>query len=110
MANSFFNYYRDDIYRYCGYDNGPLNLERIKVKKPKLFIEYLSGMFRSGMFGDCSYEELAGFIHMIFRTGFEETYVCSLLKGAHEDYQHIHASVKKEMQLEPERKNGIFNY
>ncbi|MBC8620188.1 hypothetical protein H8788_20835 [Parabacteroides faecis] len=109
LARSFFKQYREVIYSYCHYDTGPLDLERIRVKEPKLFIEYLSGMVRSGMFGDCSYEELADYIYMIFQTDFEKSYICSILKNAHEDYLHIHDQIRREMKLEPKRKNGIFN-
>lgn len=109
LARSFFGYYREVIYEYCDYDTGPLNLERIRVEEPKLFIEYFSGMIRCGMFGDCSYEELADAIDKIFRTNFEKSYICSILKNAHEDYQHIHKQVRQEMKREPERKNGNFN-
>lgn len=105
----FFKHYREEILRYCGYDTGPLNLERIRVTESKLFIEYLSGMFRNGMFEECSYEELAEFIHLVFNTGHEPTTICNLLKAAHEDYQHIHSEIKTEMKKEPERKNGFLN-
>lgn len=49
LAKSFFKNYREMILLYCGYDIGPANLERIRVMEPKLFIEYMSGMFRNGM-------------------------------------------------------------
>lgn len=104
LAESFFEYYRESIFRYCGYDTGPLNLERIRVKEPKLFIEYMSGMYRYGMFENCSYEELAEFIHMVFQTGHEKNHVCNMLKEAHEEYQHIHEAIKREIKKEIQKR------
>lgn len=72
LAKSFFTNYREKILHHCGYDAGPANLERIRIVEPKLFIEYMSGMFRYGMFEECSYEELAGFINLVFNTGYEQ--------------------------------------
>lgn len=109
LAKSFFTNYREKILKYCGYDIGPANLERIRIVEPKLFIEYMSGMFRYGMFEECSYEELAGFINLVFNTGYEQTYICNLLKAAHEDYQHIHDGIKMEIKLEPARRDGVLS-
>lgn len=107
LAKSFFTNYREMILLYCGYDIGPANLERIRVMEPKLFIEYMSGMFRNGMFEESSYEELAEFINLVFDTGYEQSSVCNLLKVTHEDYQHIHDGIRMEIKREPARREGI---
>lgn len=98
LAKSFFQQFRKTILGYCGYDTGPLNIERIKVNHPHLFIEYLAGMLRGEMFDDCSYEKLAKFINMIFQTNYSESYICNLLKAGNEDFSHIHGAIKHEIK------------
>ncbi|WP_293707166.1 hypothetical protein [uncultured Parabacteroides sp.] len=109
LAKSFFNHYREKILEHCGYDIGPSNLERIRVKESKLFIEYMSGMFRNEMFEECSYEELARLINLVFNTGYEQSYICNLLKAANEDYQQIHDGIRMEIKREAAGRDGFLN-
>ena len=68
LGERFLKENRIGILHDCGFDTGRLPMERIRVKSPDLFLAYIAAMARCGML-DCSLEELADYIDLIFDTG-----------------------------------------
>ena len=99
LGERFLKENRIGILHDCGFDTGRLPMERIRVKSPDLFLAYIAAMARCGML-DCSLEELADYIDLIFDTGYEVVTIYNHLKAAQNTFWEIDQAVEKSKKKE----------
>lgn len=83
LCERFFEYYRSDILRYCGYTCGPDIGDPIVVKNQPVFINRMAEMKKAGVFGKCSNQILSGKLCLVFNTGYKPTTLANMLQDSH---------------------------
>ena len=68
-------------------------------REPDLFLAYIAAMARCGML-DCSLEELADYIDLIFDTGYEVVTIYNHLKAAQNTFWEIDQAVERSKKKE----------
>lgn len=89
LKHRFFETYSDRIHACCGYDTGRLEIQKIELPSPGLFLHYMGAMRRSGMMGDCSYSMLSGYLDLIFNMGSSESTVLNKLKEQNPEFEYL---------------------
>ena len=106
MGERFLKENRIGILHDCGFDTGRLPMERIRVKSPDLFLAYIAAMARCGML-DCSLEELADYIDLIFDTGYEVVTIYNHLKAAQNTFWRDSTRQSKGVKRRRENNNVV---
>ena len=106
LGTIFRNENRAVILKYCGFDTGRWPIERIRVDDPELFIAYMSAMSHYKILGDCTYEELADYIDLVFVTGYEVSTICNKLKAADDVFYDLCEAVKKRKKDNDNKRNA----
>lgn len=101
LGKRFLQENRIGILHDCGFDTGRLPMERIRVKSPDVFLAFIAAMARHGIV-DCSFEELADYIDLVFDTGYEVITIYNHLKVAQHVFWEIDRAVEKCKKREKE--------
>lgn len=92
---SFMKHFSKEIHRYCGYDSGALEIQKIPVKHRALFVECMSAIWHSGLL-DCTQEELVTHLDMIFNTGYSTHTISNHIKRPDNNFSSIYDLILTE--------------
>lgn len=67
LGNQFFTHYQKTILTWCAYDNLVEKMDPLPVVEDDVLIDIFAGMKREGVFGKCSFMQLAFCILCLFR-------------------------------------------
>lgn len=92
---SFLKDFSKEIHRYCGYDVGKLEIQKIQVRHRVLFVECMSAIWHSGLL-DCTQEELVTYLDMIFNTGYSTHTISNHIKRPNNKFSSIYDLILAE--------------
>lgn len=79
LSEQFFIHHRKDILAWCKYDNLVEKMNAVPVVEDEVLIDIFSGMKREGVFGVCSFRQLALCMLFMFDMDLNMSTLCNRL-------------------------------